>query len=51
MRYLIEYMFLFTVSPKKVIDKIPIKLWESYMPDSFDEAVKSLWDIEVLPAL
>ncbi|MBW2263737.1 MAG: hypothetical protein JRG91_17385 [Deltaproteobacteria bacterium] len=50
-RYLIEYMFLFTVSPTRTIDKIPIKLWESYMPDSFDEAVKSLWDIEVLPAL
>lgn len=50
-RYLIEYMFLFTVSPRKAIDAIPIKLWESYMPDSFDEAVKSLWDIEVLPAL
>lgn len=50
-RYLIEYMFLFTVSPKKVIDEIPIKLWESYMPDSFDEAVKLLWDLEFLPAL
>lgn len=50
-RYLIEYMFLFTISPKRVIDAIPIQLWESYMPDSFDEAVKSLWDIEVLPAL
>jgi hypothetical protein len=50
-RYLIEYMFLFTVSPKRTIDEIPIKLWESYMPDSFDAAVKSLWDIEVLPAL
>jgi hypothetical protein len=50
-RYLIEYMFLFTVSPKRMIDEIPIKLWESYMPDSFDEAVKLLWDLEALPAL
>jgi hypothetical protein len=50
-RYLIEYMFLFTMSPKRGIDEIPIKLWESYMPDSFDEAVKLLWDIDALPAL
>lgn len=50
-RYLIEYMFLFTMSPKRTIDAIPIRLWERYMPDTFDEAIKELWDLPVMPAL
>lgn len=50
-RYLIEFMFLFTMSPQTRIQDIPIKLWERYMPDTFDEAIKELWDIPVLPAL
>ena len=50
-RYLIEYMFLFTMSPSHTIDDIPIKLWERYMPDTFDDAIKRLWGVSVLPAL
>jgi hypothetical protein len=50
-RYLLEYMFLFTMSPSRTINEIPIKLWERYMPDTFDDAVKQLWGVSLLPAL
>ncbi len=50
-RYLIEFMFLFTMSPTRCVSDVPFKLWEHNMPDTFDEAVKRLWNLDYLPAL
>lgn len=50
-RYLIEYLFLFTMSPARSVSEIPFVLWEHNMPDTFDEAVKRLWHQSYLPAI
>jgi len=44
-RYITEYLFHFALSGKKCIDQLPIKLWEKSMPDTYDYAIRELWDI------
>lgn len=50
-RYITEYLFLFAVSGKERIHKLPVKLWEKTMPDTYDHAIRELWDIPTMPVL
>jgi len=50
-RYITEYLFLFAVSGKKCILELPIRLWEKTMPDTYDHAIRELWDIPTSPIL
>jgi hypothetical protein len=50
-RYITEYMFLFALSGKACLDRLPIKLWEKVMPDTYDHAIRALWDIPTMPVL
>lgn len=50
-RYITEYLFLFAISEKKSIHQLPVKLWEKTMPDTYDHAIRQLWDIPTMPVL
>jgi hypothetical protein len=50
-RYITEYMFLFAISGKSCIQELPIKLWEKAMPDTYDHAIRELWDIPTMPVI
>jgi len=50
-RYITEYMFLFSLSGKSCLEELPIKLWEKAMPDTYDHAIRDLWDIPTMPVL
>ena len=43
--YLLEYLFTFPVSFQKEFGELPIKLWNRYLPDYFDEILKKLFRI------
>ncbi|MBW2700287.1 MAG: hypothetical protein JRF33_05670 [Deltaproteobacteria bacterium] len=43
--YLTEYLFAFAVSPRTECTDLPIKLWNRYLPDYYDEVIKSLFNI------
>jgi hypothetical protein len=50
-RYITEYLFLFAISGKKSIHQLPVRLWEKTMPDTYDHAIRALWDIPTMPVL
>jgi hypothetical protein len=50
-RYITEYLFLFAISGKKSIHQLPVRLWEKTMPDTYDHAIRELWDIPTMPVL
>ena len=50
-RYITEYFFLFAISGKTSIDQLPVRLWEKTMPDTYDHAIRQLWDIPTMPVL
>jgi len=50
-RYMMEFLFLFAQSGKESFQEMPIKLWERTLPDSYDHAVRMLWDIPTIPIL
>ena len=43
--YLMEYLFAFAVSNRSRIEELPIKLWNRYLPDYFEEVIKALYNI------
>ncbi|MGV8059811.1 MAG: hypothetical protein AB2L12_17595 [Smithellaceae bacterium] len=43
--YLLEYLFSFPASPQRELSELPIKLWNRYLPDYFDEVLKQLFHI------
>jgi len=43
--YLMEYLFTFPSSGRVELGELPIKLWNRYLPDYFDEVMKQLFDI------
>ncbi|MBN1546375.1 MAG: hypothetical protein JW902_06925 [Syntrophaceae bacterium] len=43
--YLMEYLFTFPSSGKAEIGELPIKLWNRYLPDYFDEVMKRLFHL------
>jgi hypothetical protein len=42
---LMEYLFVFPTSPQRELGELPIKLWNRYLPDDFDEILKRLFGI------
>ena len=43
--YLMEFLFAFPMSAQRELTELPIKLWNRYLPDYFDEVLKNLFDI------
>jgi hypothetical protein len=43
--YLMEYLFAFPLSSQRELTELPIKLWNRYLPDYFDEVLKNLFNI------
>lgn len=44
-QYLMEYLFIFPASGQQEFGELPIKLWNRYLPDYFDEILKKLFGI------
>jgi hypothetical protein len=44
-QYLLEYLFVFPVSHQRELGELPIKIWNRYLPDYFDEILKQLFHI------
>jgi hypothetical protein len=44
-QYLMEYLFTFPLSPQRELGELPIKIWNRYLPDYFDEILKGLFRI------
>jgi len=42
-QYLLEYLFVFPASDKRDLGELPIRLWNRYLPDYFDEILKQLF--------
>jgi len=42
---LMEYLFIFPTSCQRELGELPIKLWNRYLPDTFDEILKRLFRI------
>jgi hypothetical protein len=42
---LMEYLFTFPASRQRDLGELPIKLWNRYLPDYFDEVLKQLFHI------
>ncbi len=43
--YLMEYLFALASSSHVELRELPLKLWNRYLPDYYDEVVKALFDI------
>jgi hypothetical protein len=43
--YLMVYLFTFPASSQQHLHELPIKLWNRYLPDYFDEVIKDLFRI------
>jgi hypothetical protein len=43
--YLMEYLFVFPYSAQYELGELPIKLWNRYLPDYFDEVLRKLYHI------
>lgn len=44
-QYLLEYLFAFPASHQRELGELPIKIWNRYLPDYFDEILKELFRI------
>jgi hypothetical protein len=42
---LLEYLFSFPASHQRELGELPIKIWNRYLPDYFDEVLKQLFHI------
>jgi hypothetical protein len=49
--YLMEYLFSFPASPQIELRQLPIKLWNRYLPDYFDDVLKRLFGIPIINEL
>jgi hypothetical protein len=49
--YLMVYLFNCAVSPQTEIGELPIKLWNRYLPDTFDDLIRSMFDLPPLRLL
>lgn len=43
--YLMEYLFVFPAGNRRELGELPVKLWNRYLPDYFDEVLKELFHI------
>ncbi len=49
--YLMEYLFSFPASSQIELGQLPIKLWNRYLPDYFDDVLKRLFRIPIINEL
>jgi hypothetical protein len=49
--YLMEYLFALPASARVELGDLPIKLWNRYLPDYFDEILKQLFQIPSIEVL
>jgi hypothetical protein len=49
--FLIAYLFAFAASDHKEIGDLPIRLWDRYLPDYFDEVLMGLYDMPRLEVI
>jgi len=43
--FLMEYMFTFPAANRRVIGDLPVRLWDNYLPDYFDEVRRRLFNV------
>jgi hypothetical protein len=43
--YLMEYLFTFPASPRIELGELPIKIWNRYLPDYFEDVIRKLFNI------
>ena len=43
--YLMEYLFTFPASPRADLGELPIRIWNHYLPDYFEDIVRKLFQI------
>jgi hypothetical protein len=44
-QFLMEYLFTYPTSHQRELGELPIRLWNRYLPDYFDEILKKLFHI------
>jgi hypothetical protein len=49
--FLLEYLFAFPASQRSQLGELPIQLWNRYLPDYFDDVMKTLFDIPSVEVL
>ena len=49
--FLIEYLFAVALSPKSRIDRLPVKLWGRYLPDTISYHIRQLYYLSEHDAL
>lgn len=49
--FLIAYLFAFAASDRKELGELPIRLWDRYLPDYFDEVLMGLYDMPRLEVM
>jgi len=49
--YLMEYLFALPASARIELEDLPIKLWNRYLPDYFDEILRQLFQIPSIEVL
>jgi hypothetical protein len=43
--FLIEYLFALGLSPRVSLDRLPIKLWGRYLPDTISSHIRQLYNL------
>jgi hypothetical protein len=43
--FLLEYLFALPAAPEARLDRLPVRLWERYLPDYFDEVKRVLFRV------
>jgi len=41
--FLVEYLFALAISPRTLIDRLPVKLWGRYLPDTISYHIRQLY--------
>jgi len=49
--FLMAYLFAFAASPRTELGELPIRLWDRYLPDYFDEVLMGLYDFPRLEVM
>jgi hypothetical protein len=45
LEFLLEYLFALPAAPEARLDRLPVRLWERYLPDYFDEVKRALFRV------
>lgn len=43
--FLMEYLFTFPASGRREVGELPLRLWDCYLPDYFDEVLRRLFNV------